>query len=303
MTSPSPLSPLQRYLGAQVQTDREMRRLFREATNEAERLIETLAGKDGIGAQVRRAQYQSILRNLRVVQAETWGTAGKVVREGMARAAQAASEAEKVVNRLLFNALGGPISLLEAAMDQQAKETVGTLLARAANDIPLSEQVYRSRAVADGLVSRAVNRSILLGQSWKELADNVHGLISPDTPGGASYAAKRLGRTELNNAFHRTQIDQRREDPFVSGMKWHLSRTHPKADDCDTLANSSHFRGGDPGVFKPSDVPRKPHPQCLCFLTSVSVSEEEFVQSFLNGNYDEYIDDKVYRYVPDRAPC
>lgn len=303
MTSPSPLSPLQRYLTTQVVTDKEIRAIFREATKEAERLLTSLAGREGVGAQVRRAQYASILRNLRAVQAETWGDTSKAVRDGMLRAGLAAAEGEKAVNRLLFRNLGGPIKLLEAAMDAQAKETVGTLLARAANDIPLSEQVYRSRAVADGLVSRAVNRSILLGQSWKELADNVHGLISPDTPGGASYAAKRLGRTELNNAFHRTQIDQRKDDPFVDGMQWHLSRTHPKADDCDTFANGQHFRGGEPGVFRPSDVPRKPHIQCLCFITSVTVSEEDFINGFLNGNYDRYIDDKVYRHIPDRAPC
>lgn len=284
-------------------TDREVRLLFRQATKEAEGLIESLAGKDGIGAQVRRAQYSSILRNLRSVQAETWDATGKAVREGMLRAGQEAAEAEKVINRYLFSSLGGPIPLLEAAMDQQAKETVQTLMARAANDIPLSEQVYRSKAYADGLVQRTVNRSILLGQSWKELADNVHRMISPDTPGGSAYAAKRLGRTELNNAFHRTQVDQRRGDPFVVGMRWHLSRTHPRADDCDTYATDVHFRGGDQGVYRPQDVPRKPHPQCLCFLTSVPVGREQFIDSFLNGDYDRYIDDKVYDHLPSRAPC
>lgn len=290
MTSPSPLSPFQRYLRVQSLTDSEIREIWRATTKEAEAQIVALAGKDGVGAQVRRAQYSSVLHHLRAVQAEAWAGTNSAVRAGVSRAATAATEGEKVVNRVVLRVLGRPaLQALEAAMDQQAKETVRTLFAKAANGIPLSAQVYRTQAFASGLVQRMVNRSILLGQSWKELADNVHRFISPDVPGGTSYAAKRLARTELNNAFHRTQIDQRREDPFVTGMHWHLSRSHPRADTCDDYANGSHFRGGAPGVFKPSDVPSKPHPQCLCFLTSEMVSTEEFITSLVQGKYDRYL--------------
>jgi hypothetical protein len=40
-------------------------------------------------------------------------------------------------------------------------------------------------------------------------------------------------------------------------------------------------------VFAKGDVPRKPHPQCLCFITPETVSEEEFFDKLLSGDYHD----------------
>jgi len=216
-------------------------------------------------------------------------------------AGQAARLAEQATTRQLFNALGGPIPQLEAALAEQARQTVNTYKARLANGISLSQQVYNTSLAANGALNNTINKGILLGKSWREIADDVQSFINPDVPGGVSYAAKRLARTELNNAFHTTQIDQRKGDPFVDGMRWELSGSHPKPDACNDYAESTHFRGGDPGVFRVEDVPRKPHPQCLCFLTSVPIDEEEFINGMVSGKYNSYIDDKVYTY--DQGVC
>jgi hypothetical protein len=296
-------SPLQRYLLVQVQSEHELDGVLRDAMADARRRLTSLAGRSGLGAEVRSAQLRQSISAMRKVQAELWGEAGRVVQSGRVKAAVAASEAEQAATRALWNLLGGPIKELEIALQAQAASTVDTLAARAANNIPLSDQVFKTAAQSSGLVDRAINRSILQGDSWKEMADRVTGLINPNVPGGVSYSAKRLGRTELNNAFHRQQIDEADDSPFVSAVQWHLSGSHRHSDACDTYAHGVHVPGGGQGVFATGEVPPKPHPQCFCFLTTVHVGEDEFVEGFLNGRYDKYIDDKVYKYAPELAPC
>lgn len=42
----------------------------------------------------------------------------------------------------------------------------------------------------------------------------------------------------------------------------------------------------EPGLFYTADVPEKPHPQCLCFITPYLPDEDEFLNKLLNGDYD-----------------
>jgi hypothetical protein len=124
--------------------------------------------------------------------------------------------------------------------------------------------------------------------SAKEIAKQVFRFIDPETPGGASYAALRLGRTELNNAFHTNSIKQAQAMPWVEGVKWNLSGSHPRPDECNEYAEDTHYRGGDGGVFLPQDVPPKPHPNCLCFTTTETQSDEDFIASYRAGDYNDY---------------
>lgn len=293
--------PLKRYLRLQQGVDKEFAATLRDAASEAERLMDFYGRKYGEGAEIRRAQISLILNELRGVQASLYKSLGDTLVEQMAYAGDAAAEAEQVMTDYLFNRLGtGPMPALQAAYREQARATVRAYQARTALGIPLSEQVYKTQAYSQGLVDRAVNRGLLLGKSAKEIARDVSGMINPNTPGGVSYAAMRLGRTELNNAFHHAQKGIRAEDPFVEGMRWNLSGSHPEPDECDVYAGSSHYSGGPPGVYRPTQVPSKPHPHCFCYLTSVTVSDDEFVQRFLNGDYNTYIDKKIYENTPKR---
>lgn len=270
----------------------ELRVTLRDAAAEAERMILRQ------GNEIRKAQLRLILREIHSLQRQQWRTINKQTEAGMARAARAAAEAENAVNRVLFDAAGRSYQDLGAAMRAQAEAGVANLAAKGANNIPLSRQVYRSSAWSNNILDRTIRRGILLGLSSKELAASVRRFIDPATPGGASYAANRLARTELNNAFHRTQINIRKDDPWTEGFKWNLSGSHPRADVCNELAEESHSRGGAPGVFGVGDVPGKPHPQCLCFLTTETISQDDFVSAMVAGRYDSYIDKTVSRWSP-----
>lgn len=287
---------LSRYVRVQRGVDRELARDLKDAADEAERMILALGKRKDVGSVIRRSQLAGTLKQLRKLQAELWGSVSKATEMGMMRAAEAAAEGEIAVNRVLFNAAGVVMVDFDEAMRLQAQEGIANLLARGANDIRLSSQVYKSAALSKKLVDKAINRALLLGFSAKELAATVKGLINPNTPGGVSYAAKRLARTEINNAFHTSQVNLRQDDPWTNGFKWHLSGSHPRPDECNDYASRTHYRGGEPGVFKVGNVPGKPHPQCLCWLETVVMDKEDFIDAMASGRFDSFIESKIDTY-------
>lgn len=285
MAQPAP-SPLQQYLAVQQIADKELRVILRDAADEAEKMVASLAEKAGIGAQVRQAQLNIMRNQLRRLQAETYQQVGSTLKDQMKTAASAAAQGEALIDDVIFSGVGMHLPALEAAHIAQAESAVQSLYARAANGIPLSSQVYKTQALSNGLVDRQINRAIALGQSAKELAKGVAGMISPATPGGVSYAAQRLGRTELNNAFHRSQINSSMAKPWNEGMKWNLSGSHPRPDECDDYAKVK--------IYPPPGPPGKPHPQCLCYVTTVAKSRQQFLDELMDGEYTTYIDSTIY---------
>lgn len=288
-------SPLRAYIGVQQPIDREMARILLDASKEAEKIVASTIGS-GVGAGVTAAQMKVASSELRKMSAEMWGGAiTPTMKKGMEAAAVAAVQGETFIQDVLAKSFGSKLPALEAAVAFNAQNSVDNLLAKAENGISLSDKVYKAKALSDGWVDREIKRGLALQMSAKQISDRVRRFISPSTAGGVSYAANRLARTEINNAFHRAQINRAENDPWTTGMKWHLSGSHPKPDECNEYAEQVHEKGMEAGVFLPENVPGKPHPNCLCYLTSVSVSEEEFMQSFLKGKYSRHIDSTIYK--------
>lgn len=285
-TGPGP-NPLTLYLRGEQVAVNQIVDALRDAAADAQRRIIKLEAKSGIGSIVRRAQLALIRRELRAAQTELWRSVGKHIRGAAPHVADAASEAERVLQALLYQTAGRrqPGSLVEA-QKAYARRTVTNFLSRGQNGIGLSQRVYRTQQLANGFVDREVNRVILQGGSWQELSRRVRPMISPDTRGGVSYAAKRLARTELNNAFHTTQRNLAEANPFAVGSHWHLSRSHPKEDRCDLLARG-HSRGKGAGIYVSSELPNKPHPQCLCYTTTEMMEEEDFLDLILKEDEDD----------------
>jgi len=152
--------------------------------------------------------------------------------------------------------------------------------------IPLSDKVYRTQQLSQGYVDQAVNSALGRGLSARELAKEVRDLIRPDTPGGVSYAAMRLARTEINAANKYASETDNAEKPFVDSIEWKLSLTHPKKekDICDRYAEDS--------PYPKDEVPATPHPQCLCYQVPKVLDEDEFIKNLQGGDYDKYLSDK-----------
>jgi hypothetical protein len=281
------MSPVQLYLQGEKAALNKIIDDLKDAAAEAQRRINFLETKHGIGSKVDRAQMQLIKRELHAVQQQLWRAVGKTVRGGGSKVAQAAATGLAQLEQVLFRSIGSDVpEALLAAQEAYAEATVDTYLARGQNGIGLSQRVYKTQQLSKGLVDRAINREILLGRSWQELAKAVRPMIDPAVKGGVSYAAKRLARTELNNAFHRTQLNLDEANPWVTGTQWHLSRSHPRPDICDQYANG-HSEGKPRGVYETRDCPAKAHPQCLCYTTSETVSEDDFIESLARTTIKE----------------
>lgn len=291
MTAPQIL-PLTAYLEVQETTLRAMAADLLDAQQDLqERLARLAARNGGVGAQVRATQLSAIDQQLTTVLRELWKDLGEDILVGGDAVADAASSVQQVYERMLFSTAGLtlPDELLRAE-EAFARQTVQHYFSRMHNNISLSEQVYKTEALSKQWVQREINRVILQGGSWKDIADRVKPFIDPHTPGGVSYAAKRLGRTELNNAFHETAARLGQENPWVTGQQWHLSGSHGRKDECDVLANKTVSRQLGRGVYPADNVPRKPHPQCLCYLTPKTVSEDQFFDRLMAGDYEDALE-------------
>lgn len=80
----------------------------------------------------------------------------------------------------------------------------------------------------------------------------------------ASYDAMRLARTEISRAHAQASEMSAALNPFVEGLKWNLSGSHPRPDICDDNA-----RGGPYPLDSPPTLPA--HPHCLCYWTYAMV--------------------------------
>lgn len=283
--------PLRDYLRASRPTDNEVRSILRDAAEEAERLIPELLKKRTSGGKIRAAQLTLIRRELRAMHSSMWGDLDTALRDGMSAVAEAAYlQAEDILLEYLRHNNQPTDSFLQA-MRHQAREGMKAIFAKAANGIPLSLQVYRTKALTQGWVNRIVQNGILLQHSAKDIAKDVAHLIRPDVPGGVSYAAQRLARTELNNAFKTAQEERYKDEPWTMGMQWNLSGSHPAPDECNEYAEADDHGLGK-GVYPVGKRPHS-HPNCLCYLTSVQADEDEFIEGFLSGEYDDYLGDTV----------
>jgi hypothetical protein len=283
--------PLDLYLRTQRVADRQLARLLLAAAEDAEARILARAGNK-ISDQVTRAQLTLVSAELRKQVVDLWPDVDNVVRQGILDAADAAARAESLLTNTLYNAAGIPPAEMAAAVRQQARQGAESLYSRKVAGRDLSQRVYRTSVGAQGMLQNTINKALAQGASWKRLAGDVKGLINPRVPGGVSYAAERLARTEMNNAFHETQKRSALHNPFIDAMRWHLSSSHPENDVCDSMAHDDHEGMGE-GVFSKGNVPSKPHPQDLCYLTPEVVDEDEFVRKFKKGEYDQYLDEIV----------
>lgn len=271
-------TPLATFARSQKASTASLTRLLAAAAKESARDAKAMKG---LSADQRKIRTAALHRSMR----ELWEGVGHLTIFGEAQAAEAAIEAMANMQRGFRRHLPSDVQRM---LNIQAKSGIDAYISRQENRIQLSRRVYGNMNLFTGKVDKRINIHLLKGSSAEEIAKDISRFISPSTPGGVSYAAMRLGRTELANAFHTTTIRNGREMPWVQGMKWNLSGSHGRPDICNQLAEEDRDNLGA-GVYKKSNIPGKPHPQCLCYLTMAQVSEEMFIRNMNRGFYDRYM--------------
>ena len=290
MAEPSPRMrrrSLLDQLRIQHVTDVDLDRILRIAANDAKRMIMSLQGNEKIGASVRRAQQELARAHIQM-----WreGIKGVMV-DGIGMSFDQTAKRMAIFDEVLLRSVDGNLAYWRQSMLETARVGMDSFLSRKVNGITLSERVYRDGLAQSAKLRDMIDSSLLRGLSVREIASQAFAFIDPLTPGGTSYAAKRLARSEINNAYHQSSIRRAQDSPWVTHMRWNLSSSHPKPDECDQFAHDEHTRGGGSGVFRKGDVPGKPHPQCFCYVTPITVDDDEFVLNWKRGRYDSFIEE------------
>jgi hypothetical protein len=268
-------NPLNRYAKYQQVIDGRLKMILIEAAVETARKIYALATKPGVGARTREAQLAMFLQYLKEEQEDLWSNhIQPLIQRSFPGAADAANSAADYIDNLLRHAVGErqADALLEGIKVQARIAQQFDLEARAKN---LSGKVWKNVNVNSGRIARTVQKHLVTGSvNARELANDVKAMIDPATPGGVSYAAMRLARTEINAAFHDRQKTIAEERPWVKAARWNLSKSHKGRDVCDLIA-AGHSQRQSRGLYLPGDVPDKPHPHCLCYLTYDLISDRD----------------------------
>jgi hypothetical protein len=277
---------LLRYIRLQQAQDVKLDRILREAAADAEKAVKALGNKQGIGAAVRKAQLIGGQGAITRVLAALWRDVGQLVKAARVQAQSEALDISFDWDEVLLARVYRDAKKRQAMRESlllSADRNVEALIQRVFNTRqPLSKRVYHSQALSKGWIERAINSALARGATVDELAKIARDFIRPETPGGATFAARRLARTEINNAYHAQSIEAQMGKPWVIGMRWNLSRSHKKPDICDVYARQ--------GVFPVDQVPPKPHPQDLCYVTPETMGPEEFDKMLLAGGFKSWID-------------
>lgn len=294
LRNPQPNEWLRAYAQVQVVTDQQVLQILADATDQIRKdmLRITTKGKLGIGDRVRYDQMSTVRKALLEQQAEVLRALGRVVEARRLDAAARAINLGNAMDAYVLDRLGRT-DLAREVLDNLAfglAQTTDVALARMGlSYTDLSQRIYNNDVWLGGRIDSKITQALARGLTAREFAREAVDWFNPSTPGGVRYAAMRLARSEINNAYHAVAVQQVQDKPWVHAMKWYLSGSHPKADVCDEYANEDKFKLGA-GLFPKADVPRKPHPHCYCYVAGAPIDEDEFLDSLVNGDYDRWIE-------------
>lgn len=142
------------------------------------------------------------------------------------------------------------------------------------NGYRLSDRIWNTSDDTRTAINKLLRDGIQQGWSAEKLAKTVEQFLDPSRaplrtkkPYGrdASFDAMRLARTELARAHAQASYIAGLANPYVSGMDWALSPSHPRVDICDQYATIGMGGGRIREAYKFGEARIPPaHPHCLC---------------------------------------
>jgi hypothetical protein len=265
--------PLLGQIQAVQFTDAEIRRIATNSALESARILADMSPTSVRAIQIKLANEHT----------QMWANMHSATKVGIGDGVWNATSAQALFDEGMFAGAGLPSTYWRDAMFAQAGEGINALISRKENGITLSQRVYRTSVGSTGKLQQTINTGLALGKSVAEIKKDVIGYVNPATPGGSSYAAQRLARSEVLNAYHTTAINNYKKTPWINRVRWNLSGSHTRPDQCNDYADEEFF-----GV---NDVPDKPHPNCLCYLTPEVIPFDQFKKNFDAGKYDSHLSD------------
>jgi hypothetical protein len=271
-------------------TDREVLAMLRDTRKRVDAELAALIAlnRSNISDGVKRARLEQSRIVLMREQAATFERLGEITEARRLRAAVRAQRLSAAADAALLKLVGRSAdaqTLYDAAL-QSSQRAVDVALQRMRfSAVPLSQRIYNTGVWMNGRLQKLINETLGTNINAREFARRARDWFNPNTPGGVRYAAMRLARTEINNAFHSMTVEKAAGKPWVEEMEWNLSKSHPAPDICNKVAELS--------PYKADKVPARPHPQCMCYVTEKEVDEDEWIDRFVAGEFDDYLDDEL----------
>jgi hypothetical protein len=265
---------LLRYIDIQQLYDKKVLQALQQADVDATKKLAKLKGLKNIGARTERYQTNLVRNEIRQTIKDMYKDLVPVISAGQGDAAEAAARASLVTDaRVLKSLFPNPEDrkTWRKSFIQTSRNGSAAMVTRIhVSHLPLSKRVYKTAAWTNNALDRKINSHLARGSSAEELAKDIKRFINPSTPGGASYAAMRLARSEINNAFHAMSIKASQDLPWVDSVTWYLSKSHPPLQRCMCEVYAAQ------GVFPVDSIPNKPHPQCLCYIVTNAKAWDDF---------------------------
>lgn len=279
-----------KYIDVQQVYDKKIISALQQASVDAGEAAAKFQGNDNVSSRVAVYQSSLVRNEIRKIMRDLYKSFVPIINAGQQDAAEAAAKASLQEDAKVLEALfpdAKERAKWQDSFKQSARHGIQAMITRVLHtNQPLSTRIWNSGALSSGVLDRKINSALARGASAKDLAKLVSSDVKYGAPGGTSYSALRLARTEINNAFHAQSIGQAQDSPWVDDMEWHESKTHkPNPGDlCESYALERLFPKGD--------VPPKPHPQCMCYVTPVEQDWNTFASQLSSGAYDDFFEKK-----------
>lgn len=268
--------------------DRDIAVILSKAADDIDDDISALIAKSGPGARMRESQLREIRSMVSKRLNEIYASNFDLIKHHQAIVAEIVTAIGAKRDHKIYKQLGlskKDEDELVTAMVAGASRNIQAVVARHTRTKKLIKTIDKSKLFAKAMVDRRIDSGLVKGDGADQIAKDIRGLLDPATPGGVSYAAKRIGRTEIGNAFHAQAQEDSINKPWIESVSWNLSRSHPVGSGC--LCEKYALKG----KYDPEKVPDKPHPQCLCYITPNVKPWEVVLAEVEDSRYDSWLEE------------
>lgn len=154
----------------------------------------------------------------------------------------------------------------------------------------LSDRIWNSTKIGRTNLHHMIEQCVNEGMSAVDFSKEVEKYLKETGPkwttairpakterGTLKYNSLRLSRTETNNSYRKAMEIGAGYSVITEGLKWNLSRSHPKFDICNVWASQNLYELG-PGGYPAGLLPQG-HPNCLCYTTHILKQSEDLINA------------------------
>ncbi|MEK5068096.1 hypothetical protein [Sporosarcina sp. FSL K6-1508] len=279
-----------------LRQDKEIRRIYIEATDQLARKIKDL---DKIGAAYRIMEHLD--EYLRFTSEAIESKLKSLFSSGLSISVEAGLHQSKQTTLSLLKRVKMDWQPMERSYFRVHHEAVQAMEFRTLKGLNLSDRIWGQSQKVRASMGTVIQEAIAAGEHPVRVAEmlqryvrdganslvteypNMMDRIGDGLPKDLSYESLRLARTEMAAAYGEASVRSAELNPSNLGIQWSLSNAGVACSVCQD--NAAHDSGLGRGVYKLEDLPDYPaHPNCLCNLSEVVENTDDFLERLVEWN-------------------